>query len=105
MHLERLTPAQSKIVGEMRRAAADGPFFPDWEFYALFGLTREQVREIADAWPLPILPPEDVAVAVSNAFNNLLGYPHHKHEVWPDWISVDYAGADALFNVLRGRRR
>ncbi|HUJ45836.1 MAG TPA: hypothetical protein VLV55_01790 [Rhizomicrobium sp.] len=30
-------------------ASANGPFFPDWEFQTLFGITREQMRSaIAD---------------------------------------------------------
>ena len=57
MHLERLTQAESKIVGEVLRAAANGPFFPDWEFHTLFGLERDQVRQVAVAWPTPIMDP------------------------------------------------
>jgi hypothetical protein len=104
MHLERLSRAESRIVGEVLRAAADGPFFPDWEFQTLFGLYREEVRRIADEWPLPILAVEDVTMAVNNAFNMLLGYPHRKDEIWPEWISVDRAALNELFNRLRGRR-
>jgi hypothetical protein len=60
MHLERLSRQESNIVGEALRAAADGPFFPDWEFSTLFGLKREEVRRIANEWPLPTVPPEEV---------------------------------------------
>lgn len=104
MHLERLTEAESRIVGEVLRAAANGPFFPDWEFHTLFGLERQQVREIADRWPLPIIDPEVVTVAVNNSFNNLLGYPHRKDDVWSGWLSVDRPTLNDLFNHLRGRR-
>ena len=104
MRLERLTESESRVIGEVLRAAADGPFFPDWEFHTLFGLHREQVRRIASEWPLPVLPPEDVELAVNNAINWLLSYPHRKHEIWADWISVDQNALNELFNRLRGRR-
>jgi len=104
MNLERMSPSQSLIVGEVLRAAADGPFVPDWEFHTLFGLSREQVRRIADEWPLPILPSEEVTLAVNNSFNTLLGYPHRKDDLWGDWISVDREALNGLFNLLRGRR-
>lgn len=104
MHLERLTQAESRIVGEVLRAAADGPFFPDWEFHTLFGLERQEVRETADRWPLPIVDPQIVTVAVNNSFNNLLGYPHGKDDVWSEWISVDRPALNELFTRLRERR-
>lgn len=104
MHLECLNQAESRVVAEVLRATADGPFFPDWEFPTLFGLEREDVREIADQWPLATVDPHVMAVAVNNSFNNLLGYPHHKDDVWSDWISVDRSALNELFNRLRERR-
>ena len=103
MHLERLRQVESQIVGEVLRGAADGPFFPDWEFQTLFGLYREEVRAIANAWPLPVVEPQTVIIAVNNSFNMLLGYPHRKDDVWPEWISVDRPALNELFNRLRGR--
>ena len=103
MHLERLTQSESRIVAEVLRAAADGPFFPDGEFHTLFGLERQEVRNIAERWPLPIVDPQVVTVAVNNAFNNLLGYPHRKDDVWSEWISVDRPALNELFNKLRKR--
>jgi hypothetical protein len=47
-----------------------------------------------------MLDPEIVAVAVSNSFNNLLGYPHRKDHVWPEWVSVDRAALRKLFDRL-----
>jgi hypothetical protein len=104
MHLERLTESDSRIIGEVLRAATDGPFFPDWEFHTLFGLHRDQMRRVAREWPLPVLPPEDVELAVNNAINWLLSYPHRKQEIWANWISVDQSALNELFNRLRGRR-
>jgi PAS domain-containing protein len=102
MNLERLNQADSRVVGEVLRAAADGPFFPDWEFQTLFGLERLEVRQIAQAWPLPAVDPQTVIIAVNNSFNTLLGYPHGKDDVWSEWISVDRPTLYELFNRLRG---
>src|SRR5271154_1760450 len=76
MDLDSLSDLDKGIVGQALRAAANGPFFPDWEFHTLFGLERDRVREIADAWPKQVAPPEEMTVAVNNSLNNLLGYPH-----------------------------
>lgn len=103
IRLDRLTPVDSRVVGEVLRAAAEGPFFDDDVFHTLFGLHRADVREIAVAWPVPLVRLETVAVAVNNAFNNLLGYPHHRDDVWAEWISVDRPTLNALFERLRGR--
>ena len=49
MNLDSLSDMDKAIVGQALRAAADGPFFPDWEFHTLFGLERSEVRAIADS--------------------------------------------------------
>jgi hypothetical protein len=103
IHFERLTKRESHIVGQALRAAADGPFFPDGIFQTLIGLSREQVRRIADEWPLPNLPPEDVMLAVNNSLNWLLSYPHRKHDLWSEWISVDQIAVNEIYNKIRGK--
>jgi hypothetical protein len=99
-----LSKRESDTIKEVLHAAADGPFFPDWEFQTIFGITRERVRRIADEWPLPNAPPGDVVLAVNNSLNWLLSYPHRKHDLWSDWISVDQCAVNELYNNLRGKR-
>lgn len=72
-----------EVIRRALVATIDGPYFPDWEFHALFGLTRNEVRLVLQSWPEPPSQldgydsGEDVQrVAVSNALNNLVGYPH-----------------------------
>lgn len=77
----------SEVIRQCLFAAANGPFFPDWEFGTLFGLDRDEVRQIAEAWPVWENEREQ-SRAVSNALNNLLGYPHKHWEAWPGYISV-----------------
>lgn len=103
MELEHLSDADNALVGQALPAVADGPFFDEWEFHTLFGLTRSEVRAIADAWPNVELTSTDVRLAVNNSLNNLLGYPHQQDSVWLQWISVDRRQLNELFSRLRGR--
>lgn len=101
MDLNSLSSRDRAILGQALRAAADGPFFPDWEFHTLFGLQRSEVRAIANAWPNPAASSQDVELAVNNSLGNLLGYPHGQDAVWSQWISVDTQQLTDLFSRLR----
>jgi len=103
MDFASLSEEDKTIVAQALRAAAYGPFFPDWEFHTLFGLERGKVRAIAGAWPRHIATPEETALAVNNSLTNLLGYPHRKDAEWSEWISVDRQQLDELFSRLRER--
>ena len=78
MSIAHCTAEDISIIGEALRAAADGPYFPDWEFDTLFGLTRARVAEISRAWPNVDMSDADVDLAVNNAIANLVGYPQGK---------------------------
>jgi len=104
MDLDHLSSADRGIIGQALRAAADGPFFPDWEFHTLFGLARGEVRAIADSWPKPVRSAETVTTAVNNSFVNLLGYPHRQDAAWPKWLSVDRTQLKELFDRLHGQK-
>jgi hypothetical protein len=101
MDLRHMSDADKALVGQALRAAANGPFFPDWEFHTLFGLTRSQVRAVADAWPNVELKSADVVLAVNNSLNNLLGYPHGQDSVWSEWISGERQELDLLLSRVR----
>ena len=77
-------------------AAARGPFFPDWEFGALFGLERSEVESIADSFSAATPVARDVALAINNAMVNLLGYPHGQESAWGQWLSVTPAELQAI---------
>jgi hypothetical protein len=76
----------SEVIRQCLWAAADGPFFPDWEFHTLLGFERDEIRRMAQRWPDW---DDDVeqSGAVNNVLNNLLGYPHHRWDAWHDYIS------------------
>ena len=71
-----MNDGDSALVGRCLTAAVDGPFFPEWEFATLFGLSRAEARSVAHAWPEVDPSNARVGLAVHNALNNLLGYPH-----------------------------
>lgn len=70
-----LSPVDLQTVKQALAAAAEGPFFPDWEFETLIGADRAALRGAALAWPALGDDP-DVAATVVNALGNLAGYPH-----------------------------
>jgi len=102
-----LTDKEQKIVGSCLRAAADGPFFPDWEFQTLFGLTRPEVKAIADRYPDVDKEDDEPAgnddswLAINNTFANLLGYPHRQEPTWSSWIDVSPAEVEQIFKKWR----
>ena len=100
--LRHLSSGDKTLVGQVLRAAVDGPFFPEWEFHTLFGLTRSEVRAVADAWPNVDLTSENVALAINNSLNHLLGYPHGQDSDWSKWISADRSQLDDLLSRSRG---
>ena len=71
-----LSPSDVETVRQALNAAANGPFFPNWEFETLIGDDREAVLAVALAWPEIGDDRDAVAAIIVNAMNNLVGYPH-----------------------------
>jgi hypothetical protein len=79
-----LSEADAAVIAGCLNAAVHGPFFPEWEFHALFGLTRAEVDMVLTKWPgLPDTAPHGYDSrldfqerAINSTMNNLLGYPH-----------------------------
>ena len=76
MGLAHCSEADRKLIRECLVASVEGPFFPDWEFSLLFWLERAEVAAVLQAWPDVGERDPCVRLAVNNALNNLLGYPH-----------------------------
>ena len=96
MRIEQLEPGEIELIGACLRAAANGPYFPDWEFATLFGLSRQQVASIAEKWPSNAGEPV-TEIAVLNALVNLHGYPHGRE----DELRRTVADPEALHNVVK----
>jgi hypothetical protein len=99
--VERLSAHEVEIVRQCLAAAVEGPFFPDWEFAALIGLDRDGVAAVLAAWPARD-DADTQQFAVSNVLNNLLGYPHHQWEAWPQYITATPADVAAVLARWRG---
>lgn len=102
MALADLSDVERKIVRECLHAAANGPFFPDWEFSTLFGLERSEVAEFANHWPNIDESDEKICAAINNAMNNLLGYPIDREGEWSSFISVEPKELMIVLGKLRG---
>ncbi|WP_205526014.1 hypothetical protein [Pyxidicoccus trucidator] len=93
-----------KVIGECLRAAVEGPFFPDWEFHALFGLERKEVAVVLASWP-EFHDVKTQRLAVNNALVNLLWYPSKAPDTaWHEYISVSPAEVRAIYERWRGAR-
>ena len=101
------------IVRSCLKAAVDGPFFPEWEFHTLFGLTRAEVRDVLHAWPAEPAyaaggydsPAHFQRVAIDNAMNNLLGYPHGRRgAAFTREVGATRTEIDAVFARRRAAR-
>jgi hypothetical protein len=104
MPLANLDEREREVVRECLRAAVAGPFFPDWEFSIIFGLTRDEVNQVLLSWPELNEADDSVARAINNSFNNLLGYPtRNKQELWPKFISVSGIELAGIFDKWKGR--
>jgi hypothetical protein len=101
MSLDNLKRQEQKVVLECLRASTEGPFFPDQEFSTLFGLSRSEVRSVMDQWPVDDRSDEKAALAINNAINNLLGYPHDQEEAWSKYISGSREEVYAIFEKWR----
>jgi len=97
--MEDLSSEQVEIVRRAMFAAADGPFFPDWEFETLMGVSREEVRRVAREWPRQDGDPTQNDIA-ANALNNLLGYPHGKEREMESAVGSTAAELNALLSLL-----
>jgi hypothetical protein len=96
-----LTEAEQKLVGACLNAAAKGPFFDEWEFESLFGMTRSHLREVAGAWPEVDDTEEIVRLAINNSFTNLLGYPHRMDDNLLEWVGATREEINHVFEKWR----
>ena len=107
MSLSALSSDEIAIVGQCLRAAAFGPFFPDWEFSALFGVTRAEAQAVAERFPHVDEHDDenrgcdDTWLVINNTFVNLLGYPHGQDLAWSQYISATPAHVRRVYDRWR----
>jgi hypothetical protein len=76
MAVESLTAEEKLLIGRCLYEAANGEYFPDWEFQTLIGVDRQEVRKAASSWLTNEVIPDEVMDTTRVVLNNLLGYPH-----------------------------
>ena len=76
---EHLTAHERDTIRAALGAAVRGPYFPDWEFGTLIGLTRAEVAELLATWP-EAADSDLQDLGVNNILLNLLAYPHGEDE-------------------------
>lgn len=97
--LQSFDSSDIALIGECLEAAVTGPFFPDWEFHTLFGLSREEVKAVRVGWP-DNAADELTEIAVHNALANLLGYPHGQEQELREMVSVSQQRLSELAKKL-----
>jgi hypothetical protein len=101
MSLGQLSREENLLVKRCLLAAANGPFFPDWEFETLLGVTRETIAKLGVAWPAVDLDNDDVNCGVLNAVNNLIGYPHGLNDQLHAEYQIDPEALRRLVSRIR----
>lgn len=106
-----LSEHEIQILYECVYAAAHGPFFVCkssagdlyGEIHPLFGLTIDELQDVADHWPNVDMESEEVNLAINNSINNLLWYPHRaSQETWAQYISTSPQELAQIFLKWRG---
>jgi len=99
MSLSNLTEEEFTIVRRVLVAAANGPYFPEWEFQTLFGLARIEVSAIASGTLDETR--DEVRCAINNSFVNLLGYPHGQESRLQEDLGLPIARISEIFQKWR----
>jgi hypothetical protein len=103
MPLNDLTDAEKEIVFECLRCVASGEIIRnDGEFRTLFGIEFATLQNIVRALPEIDDSDEEVALAINNSLNNLLGYPHGGQSMWHTFISALPSEVHRVFRKWRG---
>ncbi len=103
MSLGDLSNSDRDLIRRSLAACADGPFFDDWEFNTLFGLTRSEFREAARRWTEQGRIDQQVELAVHNALNTLRGYPHGMDSKLQEDFGVSSLQLDEVLSRWRPR--
>lgn len=98
--MHQLSERDQSIIRQCLKAAVEGPFFPEWEFHTLMGLTRQEMAHVLDSWPAAA-DERTRDLAVINALNNLLGYPHGQAESLTRLVEADPAEIEAILRRLQ----
>jgi hypothetical protein len=101
LRLDALPADDVELIGACLDAAVTGPFFPDWEFETLFGLSRSQVKAVSQRWPANAAE-DTTEIAVRNTLANLSGYPYGQHELLRNMLATSPERIRQLLDAVVG---
>ena len=98
-----MNESEREVVRYCLQCVADGDvILHDFEFATIMGVEVEVVHAILAAWPSIDESKDSVRLAVGNAFNNLLGYPHAFQSSWESRFTVAKPEVVRVFAKWRG---
>lgn len=95
------TNREKEIALQCLKISLDENFFPDWEFFTLFGLSKKEVSDIVANWEHIDINDDNVQLAINNAFNNLLGYPQGQSKKLESLLGISCEDLKKIFNEIK----
>lgn len=104
MKLKHLTEDETKIVKACMDCVAGGEvILHDFEFQTVMGVDVDEFLAIVEAWPNIDESDDNTRMAISNAINNLLGYPHGMQKRWHEVMPISLDEISRVFRKWKGR--
>ena len=97
---QKFSRKEKAVIRNCLYQAANGPYFDDFEFFALMGVTREEMNEIALTWP-DVVDIDLSNLAVNNSLLLLTSYPHDLHNLLESETGVSIRYINSLFDKWR----
>jgi len=105
MALSDLTPREREVVYRCLKAIVKEDFVPDCDFISVFGVTKDDIKEIISRWPnVDDLTEFKVARAINDTLNNLVGYPHNMDDLLFQCTGATRHEINYIFEKWRDRR-
>lgn len=106
MTLNNLTDAETEVVFDgLRCVAAGDVILNNGEFRILFGITFDRLEDSVRRLPDIDESDQDVQLAINNALNNLLGYPHGRDARFLAHVVVPRQEVARIFWKWRGEQK
>lgn len=103
MALVDLSGEEKTVVYDCLRCVASGKvILHDWEFETIMGLEVSEFLAVVVQWPDVDDSDTVVYLAINNAMNNLLGYPHGKE--LSRYMDASRPEIARIFTKWRGRQ-
>lgn len=104
MSLDNLTDDERSVVFKCLECVAAGKIIAhDWEFQTIMGIEVLAFKRLVKVLPKIDDSKPKVKIAINNAMNNLLGYPHGYHQKWAEVMPIPLVEIERVFIKWRGK--